>query len=260
MARISQVLMWIIILIAAFPLAAQPQDPPALTIYNQNFSVVRQTVPLDLKPGINRVIFSNITAHVEPDSVVLRDLRGGRLQILEQNYRNDPISQGLLLSLFEGKMLQFRRPDGSLVEGRVIRSGYVPHDNAYSRFGQQYYQEQMSMMQGGAGQPVIQIDGKLFFSLPGEPVFPSLGDDSILKPTFDWRLESSEGGHRMAELSYVSGGMTWHADYNIVSPENSDVAEIVGWVTLENESGMSFEDARIKLMAGDVSKLQTVNG
>src|SRR5215467_14655862 len=83
------------------------QDAPSLTVYNQNFAVVRESVPLDLKAGINHVVFSNITAHVEPDSVVLRDAHGGRLDVLEQNYRNDPISQGLLLSLFEGKTLDF---------------------------------------------------------------------------------------------------------------------------------------------------------
>src|SRR4051812_3593952 len=83
--------------------------PPALTIYNQNFAVVRDTVPLDLKQGLNDVSFSDTTAHLEPDSVILRDSQGKtNLQILEQNYRNDPISQELLLSLFEGKTIDFQ--------------------------------------------------------------------------------------------------------------------------------------------------------
>jgi hypothetical protein len=239
----------------------QQQDSPSLTIYNQGFAVVRQNVPLDLKTGINHVLFSNITAHVEPDSVVLRDPRGGSLQILEQNYRNDPISQGLLLNLFEGKTLEFETGKDAqgnpiLVKGRVVRSGYVPHYEAYQYYGQQYYQQQAAMASGGSGQPIIEVNGRLLFSLPGEPVFPSLGDDTILQPTLDWQLQSSEAGHKLAELSYVSGGMSWHADYNIVAPENGDVADLVGWVTLDNQSGKGFEGARIKLMAGDVSKLQ----
>jgi len=82
---------------------------PALTIYNQNFAVVRDTVPLDLKAGANAVIYSGATAQVEPDSVILRDPAGKHaLQILEQNYRNDPVSQELLLSLFEGKTIDFQ--------------------------------------------------------------------------------------------------------------------------------------------------------
>ena len=246
----------------ASPGGAQQKDSPSLTIYNQYFAVVRQNVPLDLTAGVNHVLFSNITAHVEPDSVVLRDPRGSRLQILEQNYRNDPISEGLLLNLFEGKTLEFETNtnDGQghpiIVKGRVVRSGYVPHYEAYQRYGQQYYQQQMAISQGGAGQPIIEVNGRLLFNLPGRPVFPSLGDDTILKPTLDWQLQSSEAGHKVAELSYVSGGMSWHADYNIVAPEKGDVADVVGWVTLDNQSGKTFEDARIKLMAGDVSKLQ----
>src|SRR5881394_3703854 len=82
---------------------------PSLTIYNQNFAVVRDTVPLDLKAGVNEVRFAGATAHVEPDSVILRDPAGKRaLQILEQNYRNDPVSQELLLSLNEGKTIDFQ--------------------------------------------------------------------------------------------------------------------------------------------------------
>src|SRR5207249_11841041 len=81
---------------------------PALTIYNQNFAVVRDMVPIDLKQGVNNVRFTETTAHLEPDSVILRDPSGRtNLQILEQNYRNDPVSQELLLSLFEGKTIDF---------------------------------------------------------------------------------------------------------------------------------------------------------
>ncbi|PYX85219.1 MAG: hypothetical protein DMG68_18465 [Acidobacteria bacterium] len=82
---------------------AQDNNQPALTIYNQNFVVVREHVPLNLKPGVNHVEFTGITSHMEPDSVILRDPAGRALQILEQNYRNDPISQELLLSRYEGK-------------------------------------------------------------------------------------------------------------------------------------------------------------
>ena len=82
---------------------------PALTIYNQNFAVVRDTVPLDLKAGATAVHYAGATAQVEPDSVILRDPAGKHsLQILEQNYRNDPVSEPLLLSMFEGKTIEFQ--------------------------------------------------------------------------------------------------------------------------------------------------------
>lgn len=227
---------------------------PALTIYNQQFAVVRNGLMLDLKPGQNHVEVTDISGHLEPDSVMLRSLdEGRRLQILEQNYRNDPVSEQLLLSLYEGKSIDFLQPDKTTVQGKIIRSGFVPH--ATTAYGQRYYQAQAAYAQGG-GQPVIEVNGKLQFSLPGQPLFPALADDTVLKPTLSWELETDKPGKATAELSYVTGGMNWEASYNVVAPPKGTELELVGWVTLDNQCGKTFRDARIKLMAGDVNKIQ----
>ena len=225
---------------AAFAAVAEP----ALTIYNQNFAVVRDTVPLDLKSGANPVTYAGATAQVEPDSVILRDPAGRHsLQILEQNYRNDPVNESLLLSLFEGKMIDFqnvRMKDNTatreLIPGKIIRSGFVPG--------------------GGNEQPIIEVNGKLQFSLPGQPLFPDLGGDTILKPAFNWLLQSDKPGSFDAEVGYVTGGFDWSASYNLVSPEKGDQCDLVGWITMNNTSGKTFENAKIKLLAGDVNKIQ----
>jgi hypothetical protein len=232
----------ILSLSAAGSLAAFAQ--PALTIYNQDFAVVRDTVPLDLKSGVNNVRYADATARVEPDSVILRDPAGKHsLQIWEQNYRNDPVTQELLLSLFEGKTIDFqntRMKDNTqvreIVPGKIIRSGYVPG--------------------GGSEQPIIEVNGKLQFTLPGTPLFPDLGDDTVLKPTLNWLLQSDQPGKFDAEVSYITGGFTWEADYNLVSPGKGDTVDLIGWVTMNNQSGKTFRDAKIKLMAGDVNKIQ----
>ncbi len=240
----------------------EPKDEaPALTVYNQQFAVVRQKMPLDLKLGVNHVQVTDITAHLEPDSVILRPLdTGRRLQILEQNYRNDPVSQELLLSLYEGKTIDFQQTDKDanprLVQGKIIRSGYVPHYAATRAYGQQYSQQQASNAQGGGEQPVIEVNGKLQFSLPGQPLFPALADDTVLKPTLSWELQTDKPGATTAEFSYVTGGMNWEASYNAVAPPKGNALELVGWVTLDNQSGRTFRDAHIKLMAGDVNKIQ----
>ncbi|HYM75919.1 MAG TPA: DUF4139 domain-containing protein [Candidatus Dormibacteraeota bacterium] len=246
---------FVCLLIFCASLYAQQVSPPSLTIYNQDFAVVRQDIPLELKSGVNQVNETGITMHLEPDSVVLRDPSGKHaVQVLEQNYRADPISEPMLLSLYEGKTLEFEVSGGAIVKGKVIRSGYVPHNYfAMNRYGQGYYQAQMV---GAAEQPVIEVNGQLRFSLPGIPIFPSLTDDSILKPRLEWLLSTDKPGKFPAEFSYVTGGMSWQADYNIVAPEKGDVVDIVGWVTIDNQSGRTFESARIKLMAGDVSKIQ----
>jgi hypothetical protein len=234
---------------------------PALTIYNQNFAVVREPLALKLQQGTNEVSVTNITAHMEPDSVILRDPQGQRaLQILEQNYRADPISQGLLLSLYEGKEIDFlvRKGEGAdqIVRGKIIRSGYVPHQSGMQRYGYEYRMSQVRMAQGPSGQPIIEVNGQLRFNLPGEPLFPALADDTILKPTVHWVLATDQAGPLDAELSYITGGMSWEADYSMLAQKESEAIDVIGWVTMDNQSGKTFENARIKLMAGDVSKIQ----
>jgi len=224
----------LLIIMATQPLHAEP----ALTIYNQNFAVVRDSVPLDLKAGVTEARYADMVSQLEPDSVILRDPSGKiKFQILEQSYRNDPVTQELLLSLFEGKTIDFfikesNKPDAT-VQGKIIRSGYKTHT-----------------------QPVIEVNGKVQFNLPGLPVFPSLGDDTVLNPTLAWKIDSAKDAKFDAELAYVTGGFTWEADYNIVSPEKSNSVDLVGWVTVKNESGKTFKEARVKLMAGDVNKIQ----
>ncbi len=237
---------------------------PSLTIYNQNFGVVRETIPLDLKLGINKVRFADTTAHLETDSVILRDPTGKvTLSVVEQNYRADPITSGLLLNMNEGKDIEFlvketNKPD-RIVVGKVIRSGYVPHNqSSMRRYGNQYYQSQMATAQA-TSQPVIEVEGKLRFSLPGEPLFPALADDTILKPTLDWQIHADKPAKIEAELCYVTRGMSWEADYNIVAPEKGDTVELTGWVTMDNQTGKSFPETQIQLIAGDVAKLDQDN-
>lgn len=223
-----------VLLMATF----QSDAEPALTIYNQNFAVVRDTTPLDLKAGVTEARYADMVSLLEPDSVILRDPSGkAKFQILEQNYRNDPVTQELLLSLFEGKTIDFfvkepNKPDAT-VQGRIVRSGYKSNT-----------------------QPVIEVDGKLRFSLPGQPVFPSLGDDAVLNPTLSWKIDSAQPAKFDAELAYITGGLSWEADYNLISPEKGNQVDLVGWVTIKNQCGKTFKDAKIKLMAGDVNKLQ----
>ena len=148
------------LLILVLPAAALAADP-ALTIYNQNFGVVRETIPLQLKEGVNDVKFADVTVHLEPESVILRDPSGkAEIQIFEQNFRNDPVNQRMMLSLFEGKEISFRvsepeKPD-RVVKGRVIRSGYAPHNaTAMRRYGRAYYQSQMATAAETA-EPIIE--------------------------------------------------------------------------------------------------------
>jgi len=226
---------------------ATPAGAPALTIYNGDFAVVRELLALELAAGVNEVTAAGMTTSLEPDSVMLRDPSGTRaLQVLEQDYRNDPVSQELLLSLFEGRTIPFlvvRDGGEQRVQGRIVRSGFVSGQQG-GRPGTVAY-----------SQPIIEVDGELRFGLPGQPLFPSLADDTVLQPTLRWTLATDRAGPLTAELSYLTGGLDWEADYNVVLDARAGTLDLVGWITMVNQSGKVFRDARVKLMAGDVNKV-----
>ena len=235
------------------PAPAATSGQPALTIYNGGFAVVREGLQLQLVQGVNQISVAGMTATLEPDSVILRDPAGTRsLSILEQSYRNDPVTQERLLSLFEGQTIRFQVQHGdaiSVESGKVVRSGYTPGTAGYDQWGN---------WRGppAQGQPVIEMNGELQFALPGLPLFPSLGDDTVLQPTLGWTLNTDKAGPLAAELAYVTDGFTWESDYNAVEEEGAGKLDVVGWITMQNHSGKTFREAKVKLMAGDVSKVQ----
>ncbi len=229
---------------------------PSLTIYNQEFAVIRDQIELSLKQGENEVTVTDITAQAEPESVILRDPAGKyALRILEQNYRADPVSTELLLSLYEGQEIDFIT-ESEMVRGRIVRSGSVLPPSTIRDMEEFYRTVEYLDRRKPQEQPIIEVNGRMRFGLPGEPLFPSLKDDTILKPTLHWLIESEQKARFDAELCYITGGMSWKADYNLIYPEKGDVMDLIGWVTMNNKSGKTFENAKIKLMAGDISKIR----
>jgi len=231
--------------------AQQPSAAPvALTIYNQNFAVARVPIDLDLHTGVNEITASKVTSKLEPDSVILRDPAGKHIvHILEQNYDAAVVSQDWLLQKYEGKTIDFQigsAQSPQIAQGRIIRAPFLPQGQ-YA--GGQY------------AQPLIEVNGKMQFQLPGVPLFPAATDGLLLRPTLRWQIQSNKPEHFTAELAYITGGLDWNATYNVVAPDATDVtgpekADVLGWVTIHNLSGTDFLAARIKLMAGDVAKIQ----
>ncbi|MCX8512966.1 MAG: hypothetical protein ORN83_14545, partial [Chthoniobacteraceae bacterium] len=181
---------------------------PGLTIYNGQFAVVRDTVPLELKAGENSIRYSGATASLDPSTVILRDPSGKvSLSILEQNYQNDPVNELTLLDRYEGQVLSFlvheAQKGDRTVEGKIIRSGYVPG--------------------GQPVEPMVEVDGKIVFELPGRPLFPAVKDEGVLlKPVLSWKIQSPEATSLQAELAYLTQGLEWSASYNLVLPEAGD--------------------------------------
>ena len=220
------------------PLSFVSAENISMTIYNQNFGVVREQFELSLEQGIQSVDFTGMTRTLEPSSVVLRARNGASpFRIIEQSYRADPINESSALTFFEGEVLDFERitseGERTIVQGRVIRAGHA----------------------GGEG-PIIEQNGLQRFGLPAKPLFPHLDDDGILTPTLSWRIQSPGQQSLPVELSYLTQGLNWEADYNFVAPAKGDTMQMMGWVTITNRSGRVYPDAQLKLLAGTVNRIQ----
>ncbi|MGC6455543.1 MAG: DUF4139 domain-containing protein [Coraliomargaritaceae bacterium] len=224
---------------------------PAITVYNDHFGVVREPVTLQLDTGSNEVSYTGVTAELEPESVVLRDPTGQvAFSVIEQSYRGEPLDEPRLLELFEGQTISFLKKVGEaevVVDGRIIRA---PRRLLSASSGQKTYYSR------GYLDPIIEVEGALMTKLPGSPRFPSLGDDSVLLPTLEWKLFAEEAVELEAQLSYITGGLSWKADYNLILPEEGDDLVLTGWVSIQNKTGKTFEETKIKLVAGDVNRVQ----
>lgn len=235
----------------------------ALTIYNEDFAVARTQVPLDLHAGMNEVTTAQVTSQLEPDSVVLRDLAlrdpAGKatFRIVEQNYDAAVVTQDWLLQRYEGKTIQFNAVGGAMEDGK-----FVPRPPVKGRIVR-------APRSGGPNVPyyngLFEVDGVMQFQLPGTPMFPANTEGLPLKPTLRWEIESEKAQKLTAELAYITGGLNWEATYNVVEPAvaktaTEEKADVAGWVTIRNQSGTEFPEARIKLMAGDVAKIVPRNG
>jgi hypothetical protein len=242
-------------------------DRTALTIYNQDFAVIRTPLELNLQAGTTDVSETNVTGQLEPDSVVLRDVTGKRpIHVLEQNYDGALRVQAEMLAKFEGKTIDFgiQMSDGTMkvVPGKIIRAGYVPQFDLIQRYGQNYFYQNQGVNQ--QQEPLVEVDGKLRYGLPGIPYFPADSPGLTLHPTLHWLIASEKPAKIPAELDYITRGLRWDATYNIVSPAEDGPAgqrlDMSGWVNVTNESGTDFLDAALQLMAGDISKLVNANG
>lgn len=252
--------------LAAQQPASQPSAPAtALTIYNEDFAVARTQVDLDLHRGLNDATTTQVTSQLEPDSVVLRDPHEtpGKhsFRIAEQNYDSGVVTQDWLLQKYEGKTITFNRGEFRLDTGQIVSNTVQGRIVRAPRNDPQFPNNQ----------PLVEIDGKMQFGLPGTPLFPASTDGLLLKPTLRWQIDSEITQHVSAELAYVTGGLSWEATYNVVAPNGGESsattsggksatteekADLIGWITIHNQSGTEFPQARIKLMAGDVAKIK----
>jgi hypothetical protein len=220
----------------ANPPAAAADDPAGvrLTIYNNNFALVkdRRELPDELKQGINIIRFRDVAATLDPTSVNFRSLTDPEATVVEQNYEFDLVSGEKLLQKYIDKKITVHTQDGRSYEG--------------------------TLMSFDARQLVLAQDkekGPIFMVERGENIkriqFSTLPEGLLTRPTLVWEVEARKPGKHLVEVSYIAQQMRWRSDYNIVLNADDTAVDLSGWVTIENNTGTTYPDARLKLLAGE---------
>ena len=205
--------------------------PTEITVYNQGFGLVKEARTLDLKRGRQTVGIEDVAAQIDSSSVSIRSLLApDALTVLEQNYQYDLIGPASILAKAVGERIRVVGPKET-VEGVLISS---PGQN-------------------GGGLVLRTDDGRIVLDPQGQITLAKVPEGLITRPTLLWDLESDRDGAQDVELSYITQGLSWTADY-VLTLDGAGKAALQGWVTMNNQSGTTYRDARLKLLAGDVNR------
>ena len=212
---------------ATLAVTREVQKDVMVTIYNGNLGLVKDVREVRLPVGMGEVQFMDVAAQIDPTTVHLKSLTDAAgLKILEQNYEYDLLSSDKLLEKYVGKTVRLYQSDGTFHEARLLST---------------------------AG-PVFEINGQIHLGYSGRLVLPALPDNLVAKPTLVWLLRNQTAAAQRVEASYLTGGMTWKADYVLVVNADDTRSDLTGWVTIDNKSGATYGNAALKLVAGDVNR------
>jgi hypothetical protein len=214
------------------------QTDLAVTVYNSDIALVRDTRNLQLARGTSDLHFMDIAATVNPATVHFRSLtEPARVSVVEQNYEYDLLDPDKILRKYVGRdvtLIRMRQAGGSTREEEVTA-------------------RLLSYNQG----PVWRINGEIVTGLHADHIrFPELPGNLYSRPTLIWTLDNSGGQRHRVEASYLAGRMAWNADYVLTVGRDDKAADIDGWVTLQNNSGTQFRNASLQLVAGDLNRVR----
>lgn len=218
-----------------------------ITVYNQGIGFVKDVRTVKLKAGQQNVVVEDVAQLIDASSVGFKCLNNpGSVSVLEQNYQYDLISPEAILQKSVGKRVRFLRTVGNsreTLEGVLLSS---PSSVVNTGNGSEYQYH---------GLVIKADDGRIILSPEGEIEVTEIPEGLISKPSLLWSVDSAQEQDAQMELSYLTQGMSWQANY-VLTLGNNGLGDIQGWVTLNNQSGLSFEDAKLKLLAGDVNLIK----
>lgn len=208
----------------------QDQTDVAVTIYNNDRALVREKRKIKLSKGETNLKFMDVPERILPETVSLKSLtQSGSLRILEQNYEYDLISPSKLMEKYVGKDIKLINKNKDL----------------------DFYEVPAKLLSVNES-PVFQIENQIYLGHPGNVVLPELPSELIAKPTLIWLLDN-DMEEQEVEATYLTSGISWKADYVLMYDEPKSLMDLEGWITLNNDSGATYQNAKLKLVAGEVN-------
>jgi hypothetical protein len=221
----------------AAPLTSTLKDQKdvAVTIYNSNVGLVKDIRLIDFKPGIHELKFMDVAAKIDPTTVHIKSLiNGSSLNVLEQNYEYDLLSPQKLLEKFVGQKVQLATINPETKKEEIVEATLLS-------------------TQGGN---IFQIGDKIHIGHYGRVLLSKIPENLIPQPTLVWMLENKLSKPQKLEASYLTSGINWKADYVAVLNKLDTMTDLTGWVTIDNRSGATYQNALLKLVAGDIHRVQ----
>ncbi|MBC8873485.1 MAG: hypothetical protein H8E44_28945, partial [Planctomycetes bacterium] len=208
------------------------------TVHNENWAVWKDRRVRDLPKDVGRVKFPDGAATIVPESVQFTSLRPTGAKVLEQNYEFDLLSAGKLLDKYIDREISIVGRDGSLIEGTLLSA------------------DQANL--------VLASDGGIQLVPRGNNVkdirFDKLPEGLLLRPTLVWKVRAKKAEEHLVKIAYTASRINWRVDYRAVASADEKTLDVAGWVTIDNRTGTTFEDAALKLMAGDLHLVQKQGG
>ena len=219
------------LLLAAGAHAAEPAV--ALTVYNGGYGVVRELRTLDIVGGA--VKFTDVASRIDATTVHFKSLTDPTAKLLEQNYQYDLVSADKLLTKYVDL------PIAVVCEGAAKYSGKLLSFDS----------RQIVLRDDDGGITMVQRPDNV-----RDIRFKVLPEGLLTRPTLVWRVATEKPGKHQVEVTYQTGGLNWHAEYVLVLGQADKTADLSGWVSVQNNSGKTFKDAKMKFIAGDVRRVR----
>ena len=211
------------------------QQEVAVTIYNEDLALVRDLRQVTLPKGEVSLALREVSARIRPETALLRSLTApGRLNILEQNFDFDLLTPRKLLEKYVGKEVRLVRTHPETGEDRM---------------------ETAKVLAANEG-VVLQVGDRIETGVTGRLVYPDVPANLRDRPTLVVDLDNGTTGKQELELSYLTGGLGWRADYVAELNQDDSQLDLSGWVTLTNQSGTTYRNALLQLVAGDVNRVR----